>query len=144
MILWFDRRETKSWIIQRNTPKLIAQALDNVAIEKGPGWAVGSPFQTELAFYHLGLGGVGIMAWWRRDHLWTALVLAKAIFLYGAAYVHIRDIILFDNWAPSNAGFEILYLSDLILPTVILGLWIAYSRVGTRHTQMVALVPRVL
>jgi hypothetical protein len=92
------------------------------------GWATGSPFQLELAFYHLGVGVVGILAWWIRDHLWTALILVKTIFLYGAAYVHIRDIILFNNYAPSNAGFEILYLSDLILPTVILMLFIAYRR----------------
>ncbi len=110
---------------------------DSIAQEIG--WAVGSPFQTELAFYHLGFGVVGILAWWIRDHLWTALVLAKAIFLYGAAYVHIRDIILFDNWSPSNAGFEILYLSDLILPTVILGLWVAYNRAGNAQQQMNAL-----
>ncbi len=98
------------------------------------GWAVGSPFQMELAFYHLGFGVVGILAWWIRDHLWTALALGKSIFLYGAAYVHIRDIILFDNWSPSNAGFEILYLGDLILPTVILGLLVAY-RLSSEDSQ---------
>lgn len=92
------------------------------------GWAAGSPFQMELAFYHLGWGVVGILAWWYRDQLWTALVVGKSIFLYGAAYVHIRDIILFNNYAPSNAGFEILYLSDLILPTVIIALFVAYRR----------------
>ncbi|MEM7133720.1 MAG: DUF6790 family protein [Chloroflexota bacterium] len=91
------------------------------------GWATGSQFQIELAFYHLGFGVVGILAWWIRDNLWTALALGKAIFLYGAAYVHIRDIILFDNWSPSNAGFEVLYLGDLILPTVILALLAAYK-----------------
>lgn len=100
------------------------------SIAQDIGWATGSPFQLELAFYHLGLGIVGILAWWIRDHLWTALAIGKSIFLYGAAYVHIRDIILFDNWAPSNAGFEILYLSDLILPTVILLLLYAYRRAG--------------
>ena len=99
------------------------------------GWATGSQFQMELAFYHLGFGVVGILAWWIRDHLWTALALGKSIFLYGAAYVHIRDIILFDNWSPSNAGFEILYLSDLILPTVILILLGAYLRAGRAEPQ---------
>lgn len=105
------------------------------SVARDIGWATGSPFQLELAFYHLGLGVVGILAWWIRDHLWTGLVLAKSIFLYGAAYVHVRDIILFDNYAPSNAGFEVLYLGDLILPTLIVALWIAYQRVGKAHPQ---------
>ena len=99
------------------------------------GWATGSPFQAELAFYHLGFGVAGILAWWIRDHLWTGLVLAQSIFLYGAAYVHIRDIILSDNYAPSNAGFEILYLGDLILPTVLLALLIAYHYTDNAHPQ---------
>lgn len=99
------------------------------------GWATGSPFQTELAFYHLGLGIVGVMAWWYRDHLWAALVVSKSTFLYGAAYTHIRDIILFDNYAPSNAGFEVLYLGDLILPTVIVALYIAHRRAGTSAVE---------
>ncbi|MEZ4664819.1 MAG: DUF6790 family protein [Caldilineaceae bacterium] len=106
------------------------------SIAQDIGWAVGSPFQIELAFYHLGFGVVGVLAWWMRDHLWTALALGKSIFLYGAAYVHIRDIILFDNWAPSNAGFEILYLSDLILPTVILILFAMYRRAEHAHPSI--------
>lgn len=98
------------------------------SIAQDIGWATGSPFQMELAFYHLGLGFVGILAWWYRGELWTALIVSKSIFLYGAAYTHIRDIVLFGNYAPSNAGFEILYLSDLILPTLIIGLYVVHRR----------------
>jgi len=106
---------------------------DHVA--KSIGWATGSPFQTELAFYHLGFGIVGILAYWYRDGLWLALALGKSVFLYGAAYVHIRDIFQNQNHSPLNAGFEILYLNDLILPTVILGLLTAYMLTPPQSTQ---------
>lgn len=95
-------------------------------VAEGIGWAAGSPFQTELAFYHLGFGVLGLMAIWIRDGLWTAIVVAETIFLYGAAFVHIRDIALHGNFAPFNAGFRVLVLGDIILPTAMLALFIAY------------------
>ena len=55
------------------------------------GWAAGSPFQTELAFYHLGFGILGILAVWIRGSFLTAVALGKSVFAYGAAFVHIRD-----------------------------------------------------
>lgn len=86
------------------------------------GWDT-SPFQTELAFYTLGSGIVGLMAIWIRGHLITAVVLTKSVFWYGAAYTHIREAFLHQNFAPYNVGAPLI--GDLIFPTVLLYLlWI--------------------
>jgi len=78
-----------------------------------------SPFQTELAFYHLGLGVAAMVAIWKRDSLWIGVVYSKAIFLFGAAGVHIWDIIVNSNFSPGNAGTT-LYINDLLIPIVLL------------------------
>ncbi|MEX0896417.1 MAG: DUF6790 family protein [Patescibacteria group bacterium] len=86
------------------------------------GWPVGSPFQMELAFYHLGLGIAGLLAVWLRGHMITALVISKSIFWYGAAFVHVRDALLHANYSPLNVGVPLVV--DTVLPTVLLGLLI--------------------
>ena len=88
-------------------------------IASGIGWSTGSPFQTELAFYHLGLGVAAMVSIWKRDSLWIGVVYSKAIFLFGAAGVHIWDIIVNSNFSPGNAG-TILYINDLLIPIVLL------------------------
>ncbi len=83
------------------------------------GWET-SPFQTELAFYTLGSGVAGLLAIWIRGHLITAVVLTKSIFWYGAAYTHIREAILHQNFEPLNIGAPLI--GDLIYPTIMLAL----------------------
>jgi len=82
------------------------------------GWLTGSPFQTELAFYHLGFGVAGLLAIWLHGHMITALVITKSIFWYGAAFVHIEDALINNNYAPSNIGAPLI--GDIVLPTVFL------------------------
>lgn len=89
---------------------------DYVATEIG--WATGSPFQVELAFYTLGSGVTAFLAVWLRGHIITALVVTKAIFWYGAAYVHIKDAIANQNYSLLNIGTPLI--NDIVLPTVFL------------------------
>lgn len=89
---------------------------DRVASEIG--WATGSPFQTELAFASLGLGIAALMTIWLSDHLVTGVVIAKAVFWYGAAFTHLRDWWMDGNAAPYNVGGPLI--GDLIYPTVLL------------------------
>ncbi len=92
------------------------------------GWEAGSPFQTELAFYSLGLGISGLLAVWLRGHLVTALVISKSVFWFGAAFVHIRDAVVNQNYAPSNIGAPLI--GDLLYPTLLLTLLVwAHKRV---------------
>lgn len=82
------------------------------------GWQTGSPFQTELAFYTLGSGIAGLLAVWIRGHLITALVISKSVFWYGAAYVHIQDAVVNQNYSSLNVGAPLI--GDLLYPTVLL------------------------
>lgn len=92
------------------------------SVARSIGWATGSPFQIELAFYHLGFGVAALMTIWIRDHLITGLVIAKSIFWYGAALVHIKDAIVESNFAINNIGRPLI--GDIIIPTIIL--WLLY------------------
>ena len=87
---------------------LSAQVAANI------GWAPGNPFQSEVAFANLSIGVLGVLCYWIRDNFWTATVISSSIFLLGAAYGHIINMIQFSNYAPGNAG-SVLYM-DIIRP----------------------------
>jgi hypothetical protein len=82
------------------------------------GWAIGSPFQIELAFYTLGSGVAALIAIWLRGHMITALVITKVIFWYGAGYVHLHDAFINQNYSYLNIGPPLI--GDIILPTIFL------------------------
>ncbi|MCP5099019.1 MAG: hypothetical protein GY943_25990, partial [Chloroflexi bacterium] len=86
------------------------------SVAKGIGWQTGSPFQTELAFYTLGTAIAGLAAVWLRGHMITALIISKSVFLYGAAYVHIKDAFVHSNFAPHNVGGVLV--GDIVFPTI--------------------------
>lgn len=85
------------------------------------GWAAGSPFQKELAFYHLGLGTAGLLCLYVRDHFWTAVSLIASVFLGGAGLVHLLDYLGTGNDAPANWGFNVLF-GSLLLPLALAAL----------------------
>jgi len=103
------------------------------SIATGIGWPTGSPFQTELAFYTLGFGIAGIMAIWLRGHMITALIISKSIFWYGAAFVHIKDAIVNNNYSPLNIGMPLI--GDIILPTILLTLLVILLKNEIKNTD---------
>jgi uncharacterized protein DUF6790 len=90
------------------------------------GWAPGSPFQFEVAMANLGFGIAGLLCVWLAGLFWWATAIASGTFLLGAAYGHIRDILVNGNRAPGNAGV-ILY-TDILVPVVHLVLLIVLAR----------------
>lgn len=92
---------------------------------KNIGWSIGSPFQTEIAFSNLAFGILGILCIWFRGNFWDAVVIGKSIFLWGAAYVHIKDLVSRKNKYIYNAG-PVLYF-DLLFPIVLIVLLILYK-----------------
>jgi hypothetical protein len=98
---------------------LSAQVAANI------GWAPGNPFQSEVAFANLSIGILGLLCYWIRDNFWTATVISSSIFLLGAAYGHIINMIQFSNYAPGNAG-SVLYI-DIIGPIILIVLLIVYK-----------------
>ena len=102
-------------------------AADMVA--SSVGWAAGSPFQQELAFYALGTGTVGLLTPWIRDRFWLAAALAPSIFVYGAAFTHVEDYLVSGNDAPMNWSFTAVG-ANLLIPTAVLALTWVYARMG--------------
>lgn len=91
------------------------------------GWNVGSPFQLELAFYHLGFGIVGLMCLWFRADFWTAVLIPVCVFALGAASVHIAEYVKHRNTAPGNWGFTMIF-GDVVIPVTMLTLLWLYRR----------------
>lgn len=61
-------------------------------VAKTIGW-VSNGFQIELGMVSLGIGICGILCYWFRDHFWIATTIPFAIFLFGAAMLHIKEMI---------------------------------------------------
>jgi len=105
-------------------------------VARSIGWTTGSPFQHELAFYHLGMGVVALLCLWIRDRYWIAATVTPAMFAMGAGIVHLQDFLARGNTAPANWGPDVL-IGNLIIPVVLLGLLVWYSRLGGWRTETV-------
>jgi hypothetical protein len=79
------------------------------------GWA-NSPFQAEVGYASLGFALVGFYAFRRGREARFAAVLGPACFLWGAAAVHVADMVRTHNFAPGNAG--VIFWSDVLVPVV--------------------------
>lgn len=89
------------------------------------GWPAGNPFQLEVGIANLSYGILGILCWKFKDNFQTATVIAISVFYFGAAYVHIVNIMQTGNMAPGNAGYA-LYI-DILIPIILICLLIAYN-----------------
>jgi hypothetical protein len=86
------------------------------------GWA-DSPFQKEVGFASLGFALIGALAFKGSRDMRIAAIAGPACFLWGAAGVHIHDMITSANFAPGNAG--IIFYSDILVPILgFLFLWL--------------------
>ena len=103
----------------------VGHAFLSAKVAASIGWTQGSPFQLEVAFANLAIGVLGILCYWIRDNFWTATVISSSIFLLGAAYGHIINMIQYANYAPGNAG-SVLYM-DIIGPVILIALLITHK-----------------
>lgn len=107
----------------------LGHALRADEIARSIGWPSGSPFQFEVAVANLAFGVLGLLCLKFRDGFWTATILGYGVFLEGAAYGHIREIVRAGNWSINNAG-PVLFV-DVLFPLYLLAL-LAISRRGRR------------
>jgi hypothetical protein len=93
------------------------------------GWA-DSPFQAEVGFASLGFAVVGFLAFKGSFGLRLAAVVGPACFLWGAAGVHIYQMMTEHNFAPGNAG--VIFYSDILVPIVgLIFLWLQRRSAAT-------------
>ena len=90
-------------------------------VAKSIGW-VSNGFQIELGMVSLGIGICGILCYWLRDNFWIATIVPFTVFLFGAALLHIKEMIKEKNF---NKGNVLIVLPDFIMPlTIIILLWL--------------------
>jgi hypothetical protein len=91
------------------------------------GWAAGSPFQFEVGLHD---GGWGILGWLCvifGGGFWLATGIGWSFFLAGAAWGHVRDIVVAGNMAPYNL---LPAFTDAFIAIWLLGLLTAYWLCG--------------
>ena len=88
------------------------------------GWPSRSGFQFEVACANLSYGVLGILCIWFRGNFWIATAIAYSVFLLGAAYGHIREIVKKGNLNPYNAGWPLIM--DIVKPVMLLILFVLY------------------
>lgn len=98
------------------------QAFEPEMVAASIGWA-SSPFLFEVACANMGMGIAGLLAPRFRKEYWLAIIIVQTVFLWGAAYGHIKNIFLAHDLAINNAG-PILY-TDILIPIV---LWVLFMR----------------
>ena len=97
----------------------IGHVLMRKKVAKSIGW-VSNGFQVELGFVSLGIGLCGILSYWFRDGFWLSTLIPITIFLIGAAFLHIKEMIKENNF---NSGNVLIIIPDLLIPMT---LWILF------------------
>jgi hypothetical protein len=99
------------------------------------GWE-DSPFQQEVGFASLGFGILGLLAFKGSFDMRLAAIVGPACFLWGAAGVHVHQMVTARNFAPGNAG--IIFYTDILVPIVgFIFLWLQH-RSASRHKEPAA------
>jgi hypothetical protein len=96
------------------------------------GWRAGNPFQSEVAVANLAVGILGILCYWMRGNFWVATAIGFSVWFLGDAVVHIRSIVVDENYAPANAG--VTFYMDILLPVILIAL-LVYYLYAKRHEQ---------
>jgi hypothetical protein len=110
-------------------------APDRVAEQLG--WATGSPFQTEVGFFDLAFGVLGICCIWFRDQWWYAVTVGWTVFAVGAGINHLR-LMGESQGGALNAGSV---LPDLVVPALLVVLLVVRRRLAASSGAAEASVP---
>ena len=88
----------------------------------------GGGFQVVMGFAGLGLAMLGILSIWLRGAFWIAPAVGWSVFLFGAAYVTLADLVARGNLSPGTAWP--VFVFDIAVPLIVLSLLVAHMRLG--------------
>jgi hypothetical protein len=88
------------------------------------GWLT-SPYEYEVGMADLTVGVLGVLCLWIRGNFWLATAIANAVWLWGDAIGHVRQIVINHNHAENNSGAFLV--AEFLMPLLILALT-AYHR----------------
>jgi hypothetical protein len=85
----------------------------------------------------LGFAAIGFLAFRGSFDLRLAAIVGPACFLWGAAGVHVYQMITAHNFAPGNAG--IIFYSDILVPVIgFIFLWLQHRWAAPGSAQRAA------
>ncbi|HEV8714639.1 MAG TPA: DUF6790 family protein, partial [Candidatus Binatia bacterium] len=88
----------------------------------------GGPFQVVMGFAGLSLAILGMLSIWLRGAFWVAPAVGWSVFLLGAAYVTLGDMVARGNLSLGTAWPVLVF--DIAIPFIVLSLLIAHLRLG--------------
>jgi len=97
------------------------------------GWTPGSPFQFEVGLHDGAWGILGFLCVFIGGGFWLATALGWSLFLLGAAYGHVHQLLVEGDFAPYNL---IPAFTDTFIALWLLGLLYAYHRSGGIETVL--------
>ena len=97
------------------------------------GWET-SPFQFEVGMADLAIGATAVLSFWRDLSFKAAVVIVNAIFLFGDAVGHVKQMIVAGNFAPGNAGAP--FVLDIVLPVATVALLVVAQRAERRSDAL--------
>lgn len=96
------------------------------------GWPPGSPFQFEVGVHDGAWGVLGFLCIWIGGTFWLATGLGWSLFMLGATYGHIHQMVKHGNYAPYNF---LTIFSDGFIGIWLLVLLFLYWRWGGFQKQ---------
>jgi hypothetical protein len=93
------------------------------------GWQT-SPYEYEVGMADLTVGVLGVLCLFFCDNFWLATAVANAVWMWGDAIGHVRQMVDYNNHAANNAGL-FLY-AELLTPLIILLLVAKHRQLSAR------------
>ena len=94
------------------------------------GWLPGSPFQFEVGVHDGAWGVLGFLSPWIGGSFWLATGLGWGLFMLGATYGHIHEMLTSGNYAPYN--FLTIFSNGFIAVWLLVLLYFRYRWNGWR------------
>jgi hypothetical protein len=92
------------------------------------GWPTGSPFQFEVGIHDGAWGILGFLCVWIGGGFWLATGLGWALFMLGATFGHVHQMLLESNYAPYN--FLTIFSDGFIAVWLLVLLYAWHRRIG--------------
>jgi hypothetical protein len=96
------------------------------------GWPTGSPFQFEVGLHDGAWGVLGFLCIWIGGLFWLATGLGFSLFMLGASYGHLREMVIEENYAPYN--FFTAFTDGFIGVWLLVLLYLYYRQGGFRNS----------
>jgi hypothetical protein len=97
------------------------------------GWPTGSPFQFEVGIHDGAWGVLGFLCICISGTFWLATGLGWSLFMLGATYGHIHQMIIAGNYAPYN--FLTIFSDGFIAIWLLVLLYLHYRQGGFRQER---------